>query len=105
MPQSFSSKDEAIALLYDGGQAPVISDHREGEAAQRLIQAALEHNIPIYENPDLMNELSRLNINDFIPPELYQLIAEILAFAFYIQGKAPQGYNPEKSAPPSPLKD
>ena len=86
MTDSPNDKDQAIALLYDGGEAPVLSDKREGSAAQLLIQAAIEHGIPIYENPDLMEQ---------IPPELYQLIAEILAFAFYIQGKAPEGYQAE----------
>lgn len=93
MTGQYKDKDEAIALLYDGTEAPVISDKRQGEAAQLLIEAALENGIPLYENPELMAELSQLNISDQIPPELYRLIAEILAFAFFIQGKAPKGYD------------
>ena len=92
MKDDFLTKDQAIALLYDGGQAPVVSDKKQGQAAQALIEAALEHGIPLYENPELIEELSHLNISDQIPPELYRLIAEILAFAFFIQGKAPEGY-------------
>ncbi len=93
MKDDFLQKDQAIALLYDGGQAPVVSDKKQGLAAQALIEAALEQGIPLYENPELIEELSRLNISDQIPPELYRLIAEILAFAFFIQGKAPDGYS------------
>lgn len=92
MSYDFSDKDQALALCYDGGEAPVVSDHRSGLAAQTLIEKALEANIPIYENPQLLEQLSLLQIGDNIPPELYQLVAEILAFAFFIQGKAPEGY-------------
>lgn len=95
MSYDFSDKDQALALFYDGGEAPMVSDKRSGEAAQRLIAQALESEIPLYENPQLLEQLSLLGIGDNIPPELYQLVAEILAFAFYIQGKAPAGYKAE----------
>ena len=86
------NKDQALALFYDGGQAPVVSDQKTGEAAQKLIQQALELGIPIYENPQLLEQLSELQMGQQVPTELYQLIAEILAFAFFIQGKAPPNY-------------
>ncbi len=95
MDKQWDEKDQALALFYDGGQAPVISDQREGESAQKLIAQALEMGIPIYENPQLLAQLSELQIGQSIPSELYQLIAEILAFAFYIQGKAPDNYAPK----------
>lgn len=87
--------DEALALFYDGGSAPVISDHKHGDMAQQLIEVALDAGIPIYENPQLLEQLAELKVGDNIPPELYRLVAEILAFAFYIQGKAPEGYDPQ----------
>lgn len=86
------NKDQALALFYDGGQAPVVSDQKSGEAAQKLIQQALDLGIPIYENPQLLEQLSELQMGQQVPTELYQLIAEILAFAFFIQGKAPANY-------------
>lgn len=97
---SDSDVDEALALFYDGGQAPVVSDHRYGKAAEQLIELALEAGIPIYENPQLLEQLSDLKMGDNIPPELYRLVAEVLAFAFYIQGKAPEGYNPNTEPNP-----
>ena len=84
--------EQALALFYDGGQAPVISEKRFGEKANELVNLAYEAGIPIYENPELLEQLSALSIGDNIPPELYRLVAEILAFAFFIQGKAPKGY-------------
>jgi flagellar biosynthesis protein len=85
--------DQALALFYDGGNAPVITENRYGKAANKLVELALDAGIPIYENPQLLEQLSDLSIGDNIPPELYRLVAEILAFAFYIQGKAPDGYD------------
>jgi flagellar biosynthesis protein len=93
MSKQWDEKDQALALFYDGGQAPVLSEQREGESAQKLIAQALELGIPIYENPQLLAQLSELQVGQAIPTELYQLIAEILAFAFYIQGKAPDNYS------------
>ena len=84
--------EQALALFYDGGSEPLISERRFGEQANELVNLALEAGIPIYENPELLEQLSSLSIGDNIPPELYRLVAEILAFAFYIQGKAPKGY-------------
>ena len=92
MDYDFADKDQALALFYDGGDAPMVTDHQSGLAAQHLIAQALEANIPLYENPQLLEQLSLLKVGDNIPPELYQLVAEILAFAFFIQGKAPEGY-------------
>jgi len=84
--------EQALALFYDGGQAPVISDKRFGKNAEDLVNLAYEAGIPIYENPELLNQLAAFSVGDNIPPELYRLVAEILAFAFYMQGKAPEGY-------------
>jgi flagellar biosynthesis protein len=85
--------DQALALFYDGGNAPVITENRYGKAANKLVELALDAGIPIYENPQLLEQLSDLSVGDNIPPELYRLVAEILAFAFHIQGKAPEGYD------------
>lgn len=84
--------DQALALFYDGDHAPIVTNMQFGEAAQWLAEIAQEHNIPIYENPQLLEQLSHLTVGDEIPTEMYRLIAEILAFAFFIQGKTPEGY-------------
>lgn len=81
--------DQALALFYDGEHAPIVSDMQLGEAAQWLVDIAQEHNIPIYENPQLLEQLSHLKVGEEIPTEMYRLVAEILAFAFFIQGRTP----------------
>jgi len=67
MNKQWDEKDQALALFYDGGQAPVISDQRQGESAQKLIEQALEMGIPIYENPQLLAQLSELQIRPIHP--------------------------------------
>ena len=80
----------AVALKYDGKTAPTIAATGTHELAEEIIRIAREHNVPLYENPELASILARLNLNEEIPETLYQIIAEILAFAFNLQGKTPE---------------
>lgn len=87
---------EAIALLYEGDQAPTLTAKGEGELAEQIIQLAMEYEVPIYENAELARVLARLELGDQIPEALYRTIAEIIAFAWYLKGKAPEGFDPEE---------
>ncbi len=87
-------KREAIALLYDGDQAPTLTAKGEGDLAEQIIQLAMEYEVPIYQNADLAKMLARMELGDQIPEELYRTIAEIIAFAWYLKGKAPAGFVP-----------
>lgn len=80
----------AVALKYDGERAPVIAASGTHELAEEIIRIAREHNVPLYENPELASILARLELNDEIPETLYRLVAEILAFAFNLQGRTPE---------------
>lgn len=87
----------AVALKYDGKTAPTIAATGTHQLAEEIIRIAREHKVPLYENPELASILARLELNDEIPETLYQVIAEILAFAFNLQGKTPAdaaGANP-----------
>ncbi|WP_150278616.1 EscU/YscU/HrcU family type III secretion system export apparatus switch protein [Halopseudomonas salina] len=83
---------EAIALVYDGDQAPTLTAKGEGDLAEQIIQLAMEYEVPIYENAELAKVLARLELGDQIPEALYRTIAEIIAFAWYLKGKAPEGF-------------
>ena len=83
----------AVALKYDGDEAPTITATGEGSIAEEIIRIAKEANIPLYENTDLVELLSKLELGDHIPEVLYRVIAEIIAFAYYLQGKVPEGFN------------
>ncbi len=89
-----SSNREAIALVYDGDQAPTLTAKGEGDLAEQIIQLAMEYEVPIYENAELAKVLARLELGDQIPEALYRTIAEIIAFAWYLKGKAPEGFVP-----------
>ena len=99
------SDDTAIALQYDGAKAPTVLATGQAELAEEIIAIAREHQIPIYENPDLVALLSSLHIGQEIPPELYQVIAEIIAFAFYLQGRLPPGFSPASVSEHRPIYD
>ncbi|WP_394238594.1 EscU/YscU/HrcU family type III secretion system export apparatus switch protein [Pseudomonas anguilliseptica] len=80
---------QAIALTYDGQNAPVLSAKGDDELAEAILAIAREYEVPIYENAELVRLLARLELGDAIPEQLYRCIAEIIAFAWYLKGKAP----------------
>lgn len=73
---------EAVALKYSPyeNNAPQVIAVGKGEAAEKIIEKAEESSIPIYNDPELAHTLSALNLGDEIPHELYDVVAEILAF-------------------------
>jgi flagellar biosynthesis protein len=81
---------EAIALSYqpDLSDAPAVSAKGKGETAERIIATALEHQIPIQEDSSLVTLLGKLDINEKIPQELYQAVAEVFAFIYQLDKKA-----------------
>lgn len=79
----------AAALRYDGQNAPALIAKGRGALAERIIALAREHGIYLHEDPVLSDCLQRLELNQEIPRELYLAIARVIAFAYYVQGKAP----------------
>ena len=71
----------AVALGYNpGDEAPRIIAAGKGELAQKIIDKAKESDIPLHKDEKLAATLSKLEIGDTIPPELYEVVAEILVF-------------------------
>lgn len=85
-----SNQPQAIALYYDGENTPVVTATGECDIAEQIIAIAREHGVPLYENPQLVYVLTQLELGESIPEALYLAIAEIIAFAYYIQGKKPK---------------
>ncbi|EGL82320.1 type III secretion exporter [Caldalkalibacillus thermarum TA2.A1] len=81
---------KAVALHYDPEQhaAPVVKAKGTGPVAERIIELAKQHDIPIYEDPSLVELLSKIELNEQIPEELYTVIAEILAMIYELEQKA-----------------
>ncbi|UFH51573.1 EscU/YscU/HrcU family type III secretion system export apparatus switch protein [Pseudomonas sp. KNUC1026] len=96
---------QAIALTYDGESAPNLSAKGDDELAEAILALAKQHEIPIYENAELVKLLARLELGEQIPEALYLTIAEIISFAWYLQGKRPPGFQmpgqkPERDVTP-----
>jgi flagellar biosynthesis protein len=80
---------KAVALKYKPGDdhAPRVTAKGTGRLAERIIEMARKHGIPVKDDPDLVEVLSRLDLHDQIPPELYVVVAELLAFVYRLNQK------------------
>ena len=85
---------QAIALKYDGSHAPTLTAKGDEELAEEILRIARDYEVPIYENAELVKLLARMELGDTIPEELYRTIAEIIAFAWNLKGKFPEGHDP-----------
>ncbi|KTC94302.1 EscU/YscU/HrcU family type III secretion system export apparatus switch protein [Legionella erythra] len=83
---------QAVALQYDGESAPRVVAKGEGFIAEQIIKVAQENGIPLEKDPELTAMLSKVKLNDEIPPSLYLAVAQLLAFLYYLNDKKPKGY-------------
>ncbi len=74
------ARRKAVALHYDGEAAPRVTAKGEGEVAERIVAVAREHGVPVEENALLSEALSSIELDREIPMELYQAVAQIIAF-------------------------
>jgi flagellar biosynthesis protein len=79
----------AVALHYNvsGNGAPRVVAKGGGQVAEKIIETAREHNVPLQEDAALATALSKLDIGREIPKELYVAVAHVLAFAWMVAGK------------------
>ena len=72
---------EAVALEYNPRQGvPVVTAAGKGKTAERIIETAMQNAVPVHEDPGLAHVLNTLAIGDQIPPELYNVVAQILIY-------------------------
>ena len=83
------NKKKAVALGYNRSQdnAPKVLASGAGDIANKIISLAKEHDIPIKEDPDLIEILSKVEVDQEIPPNLYKAVAEIFSFLYKITNK------------------
>ena len=78
------SKDKvktAVALEYDPEkEAPIVIASGKGALAEKIIEKAKENKVPVHKDSKLAGTLAKLEIGEMIPPELYEVVAEILVF-------------------------
>jgi len=87
-------QDLVVALNYDGEAAPKIVAKGEHELARRILEKAEEAEIPLKYDPELAAILSQIPLGEEIPENLYRAVAEVIAFAYFIAGKIPEGWQP-----------
>jgi flagellar biosynthesis protein len=81
---------KAVALKYDAknDKAPRVIAKGRGNIAEKIIDVAREHDVPLYEDKNLIQVLEALDLETEIPPELYRAVAEVLAFIYRLNGAA-----------------
>ncbi len=79
-----SDRQLAVALRYLEGkdEAPRVVARGWGAVASEILRIAREHGVPVHPDADLAEVLSRIEVGKFIPEELYQAVAEVLAFLY-----------------------
>jgi len=80
---------KAVALKYDDkkNKAPRVIAKGRGEIAEKIIEVAKAHNVPLYEDKNLVQLLEALELETEIPPDLYRAVAEVLAFIYRLNGR------------------
>jgi len=86
------NQDLAVALNYDGQNAPRITAKGQNELARQILEKAEEADIPLKYDPELAAILSQIPLGEEIPDNLYRAVAEVIAFAYFIAGKTPEGW-------------
>jgi flagellar biosynthesis protein len=89
MTEDSSAIKKAVALRYDRGEhdAPVVAASGRGQTAEKILEIAKQAGVAIQQDPDLVEILAKVPVGDEIPVELYQAVAEILAFVYGLNKK------------------
>ncbi|SFV70499.1 Flagellar biosynthesis protein FlhB [hydrothermal vent metagenome] len=79
-------KEKAVALEYDNAKnsAPKVIAKGEGKTAQKIIQIAKESGITLKKDEDLVELLSKVELDKEVPPEMYKAVAELFAFLYKV---------------------
>ena len=84
----------AVALEYNPGEeAPKILATGKGLLAEKIIEKAKEADVPVHKDAKLARTLANLEVGDYIPPELYQAVAEVLLFVDNLDRIKEKAYN------------
>ncbi|MGG5150554.1 EscU/YscU/HrcU family type III secretion system export apparatus switch protein [Alcaligenes aquatilis] len=84
-------RPQALALRYDPQDgAPRVVAKGYGTLAEKIIETAREHNLYVHESPELVGLLMQVDLDRHIPPQLYQAVAELLAWLYALEQGHPQ---------------
>lgn len=80
------SLQQAVALAYEHGDfSPKVVASGRGIVAEQIIHAAIENDIFVHESKELVSLLMQVDLDDYIPEEMYRAIAEILAWVYELE--------------------
>ena len=79
----------AVALQYSGDGAPRVTAKGSGELADRIIALAREQGVPLRASRELVGLLAQVELGQEIPDTLYRVVAEVIAYAYWVKGKQP----------------
>jgi flagellar biosynthesis protein len=87
--EKWQGQNKAVAVSYrpESDNAPKVIASGKGAIAQRIIDIAKENHIHIHDDPDLVEVLSKLDLNEEIPTDLYIVVSELLAFVYALNRK------------------
>lgn len=87
--KKITDKKTAVAVSYnkEKDSAPKITAKGKGAVADKIIELARKNNIPMHEDPDMIEVLSKLDLGQEIPADLYKLIAEVLVYVYRANNK------------------
>lgn len=74
--------DEVVALKYDGEGAPKVTAKGRGDIAKNILALAKKHNIPLYQDEELSRLLSKVELGNEVPEQLYVAVARVIRFVF-----------------------
>ncbi len=82
----------AVALEYDGDNAPQVTAKGFGELAEKILATAEQAGVPLHEDKGLVEVLADIELGEEIPENLYRAVAEVIAYAYILRGMFPPGY-------------
>lgn len=80
---------QAVALAYGNNPTPVVTAKGDGELARRMLEEARKEGVFVSEDPQLLALLSRLDVDEEIPQELYTAVAVVLSWVYWLKGMQP----------------
>jgi flagellar biosynthesis protein len=88
-PRKPGEARKAVALTYDpaNAAAPVVTAAGQGLVAEEIIRRAQAAGVPVTEDPRLAAVLSQIDVGAVIPPELYTVVAEVLAYVYRLDDR------------------
>ena len=91
-PANSDANRAALSLCYDGKNTPEVAAKGYRELADLIVEKAKEQNILIHQDANLLKRLEALNVGETIPPNMYVVIAELIAFSYILRGKFPDSW-------------